>query len=86
LKATATFHFDRYVTGKVSSFDFFRSVDNNNIPLGRPPAPPTSSTRPRRVPVRGASGVVFRPMDLPTGTAIVQGELYADMVGERRTF
>lgn len=90
LKANATFHFDRYVTGRVSSFDFFRSTDNNNIPVGRTPAPPTSSTRPRRVPVSpgasGGGGVTFRPLDLPTGTAIVQGELYSSLVGERRAF
>lgn len=88
LKANATFHFDRYVTGKVSSFDFFRGEDNNNFQIKLPK--PTTSNAPRRVPVSpgasGGSGVTFRPADLPLGTAIVQGELYSSIIGERRAF
>lgn len=87
LKANATFHFDRYVTGRVSSFDFFRGIDNNITPIQPSNSQkPTTSSAPRRVPVRGASGIVYRNINVPLGESIVTGELYAQAIGERRTF
>ncbi len=38
LKASATFNFDRYVCGPISSFDFFKNINFNNI-INRTPNP-----------------------------------------------
>lgn len=44
LKATASFSFERYVCGKIQSFDIFQGIDNNKLGLnfntGKPPLIP----------------------------------------------
>jgi hypothetical protein len=99
LKASASFNYDRYVCGRTFSLDIARREDNNLIPeLKTNFLNETSSNRPVYVPVSagaaGAGGVRFRPVDVPTGQAIVSGQIYnqfpsaknsSSVSGSRRT-
>lgn len=80
LKASASFNYERYVCGRTFSIDIGRRQDNNRIPELRTSfINQTDSNRPRYVPVSpgaaGAGGVRFRPVDVPTGEAIVTNQL-----------
>lgn len=76
LKCSATFNYERYVSGKVNSFAVVIGNDNNKLPF----ISNSSSNQTRRVPVSpgaaASGGVVFRPVNVPTGEAIVTGQLY----------
>lgn len=99
LKASASFNYERYVCGRTYSIDIARREDNNKIAETRTNfLNETSSNRPVYVPVSagaaGAGGVRFRPFDVPTGEAIVTGQLYdqfpgaknsSSVIGSRRT-
>jgi hypothetical protein len=99
LKASASFNYDRYVCGRTFSLDIARREDNNLIPeLKTNFLNETSSNRPVYVPVSagaaGAGGVRFRPVDVPTGQAIVSGQIFdqfpsaknsSSVSGSRRT-
>lgn len=100
LKASATFSYERYVAGKTFSYNVHQRSDNNRIPnyrtnfLNEQENP--NANKPgalKRVPIRTGSeaGVVYRPVDLSTGQAIVSGEIYSNLIptgnqviGERR--
>lgn len=99
LKASASFNYERYVCGRTYSIDIARREDNNKVSETRTNfLNETSSNRPVYVPVSagaaGAGGVRFRPVDVPTGEAIVTGQLYdqfpgaknsSSVIGSRRT-
>jgi len=99
LKASASFNYERYVCGRTYSIDIARTEDNNKIPeLGTNFLNETSSNRPSYVPVSpgaaSAGGVRFRPIGVPTGEAIVTGQLVdrlpsaknsSAVIGSRRT-
>jgi len=46
LKASASFNFDRYVSGRVNSFDFARGIENNKENPSDKPNTNTSATQP----------------------------------------
>lgn len=81
LKASASFSYERYICGKTFSIDVGRRQDNNKVPeLITNFINETENNRPRYVPVSagasGAGGVRFRPVDVPTGEAIVTDQLF----------
>ena len=81
LKASATFNYERYVSGKTHSLDVARRSDNNIIPeLKTNFINETSSNKPIYVPMSagaaGAGGVRFRPSNVSSTEAIVTGQLY----------
>lgn len=56
LKATASFSFERYVCGKVLSFDIFKGFGFNNIPLNFNAGKPDSTSKSLRTVSPGAWG------------------------------
>jgi hypothetical protein len=94
LKASASFNFDRYVAGSTFTFDTYRNLDNNKIgnlatnflndyvnPNANKPG------QQKRVPVPpgvAGSGVAFRPSEITTTEAVVNNQLYTNLIGERR--
>lgn len=76
LKCSATFNYERYISGRVTSYAVNTWQDNNKIPS----IINNTAGNTRRVPVSpgaaGAGGVVFRPVNVPTGEAIVSGQIY----------
>lgn len=103
LKASASFNYERYVCGRTFSVDIARREDNNKIPeIKTKFLNETSSNRPIYVPISagaaGAGGVRFRPFNVSTGQAIVQGQIFdniprddlstsnSSVIGSRRVF
>lgn len=88
LKASASFNYERYVCGRTYSIDIARGEDNNKISeLSNNFLNETENNRPVYVPVSAgaasAGGVRFRPVDVPTGQAIVSGQLYDTASGSK---
>jgi hypothetical protein len=81
LKASASFSYERYICGRTFSVDIARRMDNNKIPeLSTNFINETNNNKPVYVPVSAgaasAGGVRFRPIDVPTGEAIVTDQLF----------
>lgn len=94
LKASASFNYDRYVVGKTFTYDVSRNYDSNKIPeyltnfLNNYENPNANKPgQQKRVPVSpgaaSANGVVFRPVSLSTGEAIVNKQLYPTLTPQQ---
>mgnify|MGYP003327934163 CR=1 FL=1 len=71
LKVNVTFKFDRYIAGRSNSVNEFIG-DNNNNEFNQNSQEPPAAERKLLVPVRGASGVVFRSVDESQGATAVR--------------
>ena len=61
LKVSASFQYDRYIAGRALSLNTVQG-DFNNQDSTAPPTSPQNAEQQQLVPVRGSSGVVFRPV------------------------
>lgn len=81
LKATATFNFDRYVAGKISSLSVFTGTDNNkqsNFPSPGSNIPqPSGSYKTVSAGAGQLGGVAYIPSELTYAEAIAQGKVYS---------
>lgn len=70
LKASVRFSYDRYIAGKYDSYSIHRGTEGNKDE--KKSSPQSSSNN--LVPVRGSSGVVFRPANQSQGeTTVING-------------
>lgn len=76
LSISVNFKFDRYIAGRALSINSYNGDDNNKQSTP-PPTPNQPTDTPKTfVPVRGATGVVFREQNKTVGQTAASGTFY----------